>query len=129
MERSVEHIDPFTIHIKGVGIFPNKNYIKIIWSGIEQADPLISIAKSLNTELAELGYKKEKRGFIPHLTIGRVKNAQGKDQLIELIDHYQDVFFDTINVNSLVLKKSTLTPQGPIYETLKIVEITPGGEH
>jgi len=119
MEKSVEQIEQFTIQLKGTGVFPNKNYIKVIWVGIEQAEHLSLISTFLNKELERLGYKKDKRGFKPHLTIGRVKNAQGKDQLIGLIEQYSEVLFDEILVDSILLKKSTLTPKGPIYETKK----------
>ena len=123
MENAIDNIKPFLIQLKGTGVFPNKNYIKIIWIGIEQADSLSTISSSLNKQLENLGYKKEKRGFKPHLTIGRVKNAKGKDQLIHLIDFYKNTLFKEILVDCILLKKSTLTPKGPIYETITTVKM------
>jgi 2'-5' RNA ligase len=123
MQSAVKDIDPFSIQLKGMGVFPNQNYIKIIWIRIENTESLSLISSILNTKLASIGYKKEKRGFRAHLTIGRVKNSKGKDQLINLINQYQHVLFDEIQVDRIFLKKSILTPQGPIYETIKTVTI------
>ena len=122
IQNSVQDIQPFPIQLKGTGVFPNQNYIKVIWIGIEKAEKMSLISSSLNTQLSPLGFKKEKRGFNPHLTIGRVKSANGKDQLIQIIDKYKEIIFDEIIVDCIYLKKSTLTPQGPIYETIKEIK-------
>ena len=123
MENTMEKMKPYSIQLKGTGVFPNHNYIKIIWIGIEQAELLSIISSSLNSQLVKLGYKKEKRGFNPHLTIARVKSAKGKDQLIHLIEKYKDIIFDEVLIDCILLKKSTLTPQGPIYETITKVKM------
>jgi len=124
MKNSVKELKPFTIQLKGTGVFPNQNYIKVIWIGIEKAESLSIIFNSLNKQLAGLGYTIDKRGFKPHLTIGRLKNANDKDQLINVINKYKDNMFSEINVDSIYLKKSTLTPHGPIYETINKVNIS-----
>ena len=123
IQHAVKNIEPFSIQLKGTGVFPNQNYIKVVWIGIQNAEPISTIASSVNADLTALGFKKENRGFKPHLTIGRVKTARGKEQLLKIINQYQDILFDEISVDSILLMKSTLTPQGPIYtikETIKI---------
>ena len=37
-------IDPFNIKLKGAGVFPNQNYIKVIWIGIKMGEHIESIA-------------------------------------------------------------------------------------
>jgi len=123
IQNSIQDIQPFSIQLKGTGVFPNQNYIKVIWVGIEKTEKMSLISSSLNTQLSTLGFKEEKRGFKPHLTIGRVKSAIGKDQLISIIDKYREIIFDKIIIDCIYLKKSTLTPKGPIYEILKEIKI------
>jgi RNA 2',3'-cyclic 3'-phosphodiesterase len=67
--------------------------------------------------------KKESRGFSPHLTVGRVKTARKKEQLLKVIEHYNNEEFSIQEINSIVLKKSELTPKGPIYTTLREVRL------
>lgn len=118
MNETIKEIPPFSIQLKGTGVFPNENYIKVLWIGIEHTKPLEFIAKELDNKLANLGYKKEQRKFSAHLTLGRVRSAKAKDELIALIHETKELFIADILVNSIQLKKSTLTPAGPIYETL-----------
>lgn len=123
MNKAVSSIEPHKILLQSAGVFPNRNYIKVVWIGIKQAEHLSKIASFLNENLTNLGFKKEKRDFSAHLTIARVKSAHGKEEIISLIDDYRETLFEEISINAIKLKKSTLTPQGPIYETIKTISL------
>jgi 2'-5' RNA ligase len=123
MKESVNGIKPFPITLRGTGVFPNQNYVKVIWVGINDAGHIEPIARAIDTSLAPLGFKKENRGFSPHLTIGRLKTARNKDTLLKIIEHYNTEEFTVQEVQSIVLKKSELTPKGPIYTTLREVRL------
>jgi 2'-5' RNA ligase len=121
ISSTVAEIKPFEITMKGTGVFPNESYLKVIWVGISPVDIIASISKTLDEKLATLGFKKEKKNFSPHLTIGRVRSAKNKNELIKVIEKYKETTFKTFQVSSIKLKKSQLTPQGPIYSNLKEV--------
>lgn len=120
---SIKDVKPFNIKLKNLGVFPNINYIKVLWIGIEHGEQLSVIAKNIDERLNKIGFKKEKRSFSPHLTIGRIKNAKNKEKLIEIIDKYQGFEFKEEKIQKIFLKKSQLTPQGPIYTDLKAIKI------
>ena len=82
-----------------------------------------TISNSIDEKLSKLSFKKEKRGFSPHLTIGRVKTAKNKQRLLEIIENYVDVEFSRQEINSIKLKKSDLTSKGPIYTTIREVAL------
>jgi len=123
MHDAVKGIDPFAVKIKGTGVFPNEKYIKVIWIGLENSQIIGTIAKRIDEQLAALGFTKEKRGFSSHLTIGRVKTAKQKEHLVKTIEKYADVEFGEQHIRSIKLKKSELTPKGPIYTTIKEVKL------
>jgi len=123
IKDSVKNIEPFEISFKGTGVFPNENYIKIIWIGITNIEPLKIISQKIDDKLQRLGYKKEKKNFSAHLTIGRVKTSAGKEQIIDVLNQYKEKEFFKLTVNKIELKQSTLTPQGPIYKTLKEINL------
>lgn len=123
MKESIKGIKPFPIILRGTGVFPNQNYIKVIWVGIIDTGHIEPIAHAIDTSLASLGFKKENRGFSPHLTVGRVKTARNKEKLLKVIEHYNDEEFTVQEVQSIVLKKSELTSKGPIYTTLREVRL------
>ncbi len=119
MNYSVKEVEPFEINLKGAGVFPNERYIKVIWIGIENGESISKIVSKLDEKITTLGFQKEKRKFSAHLTIARVKNVKNKEKLIQIIEKYRNIEFGKIKINSIKLKKSTLTPKGPIYTTLK----------
>lgn len=113
----VDDFDSFEIKIKGCGAFPNNNHIKVIWVGIDDESILKNLHDKLDKEFTRLGFDKDKK-FSSHLTIGRMKSAKNKDKVKSVIEEFQDVEIGTMNVDKIILKKSTLTPSGPIYEDL-----------
>jgi len=123
IKESVLTIKPFPITLKGTGVFPNQNYIKVIWIGITDDGNIETIVRAIDEKLGSLGFKKENRRFSPHLTVGRVKTARNKNQLLKVIGNYKAVEFTIQNVHSITIKKSELTPNGPIYTTLREVQL------
>lgn len=118
MKDAVAGIQPFTMKLKGTGAFPNLKRISVIWAGLENAAALGEIAEKIDVGLKLLGFQPERRKFSPHITIARVKNSKNKDRLVRVIQQFSDTEFEEVPVNRIILKKSLLTPQGPIYSDI-----------
>lgn len=118
----VNDFDSFKIKIKGCGAFPNTKRIKVIWLGLEDDEIVKKLHDELDKEFVKLGFDKDKK-FSSHLTIGRMKSAKGKNKVKSTIEEFSDVEIGEMSVEKIILKKSTLTPQGPIYEDLEIFEL------
>ena len=114
--------EPFNIKIKGCGAFPNNNHIKVIWVGIDEDTIIKQLHDKLDNEFARIGIDKDKK-FSTHLTIGRMKSAKNKNKVKSVIEEFSDVEIGEMEVTKISLKKSTLTPQGPIYEDLIVFEL------
>jgi 2'-5' RNA ligase len=111
---------PFDVKIQGVGAFPDARYPRVVWAGITQgANDLRSISSQLEPHLTALGFAPDPKGFSPHLTIARVRGGRNKAELAEFITDNDDFEFGVVRAACLRLKKSDLTPKGPIYSTLK----------
>ena len=123
MNDAVKEIDPFEIQLKGAGVFPDQKYIRVMWIGMKNGEQIGEIVNKIDEQITKLGFKKEKRGFSAHLTIARVKSAKNKEKLLQVIEKYRDIEFGNFKVDSIKLKKSELTPKGPIYTTLKEIKI------
>lgn len=122
VERTIKNYSSFDLNIKNCGCFPNKNVIKVLWLGLEDGSPIKDLQKDLDNEFKKLGFKKE-RNFISHLTIGRVKSPKNKKEIRETIEKLENIEIGQMKVSRISLKKSTLTPQGPIYEDIKVFEL------
>lgn len=119
--RVVEGISfqPFTARIERVGVFPNLRRPRVVWAGItEGASRLEEMWSEVDGKLSRLGFERERRRFSPHITIGRVRSGRNRDKLVHEISSLSDYVFSDLHVDRVVLKKSVLTPRGPIYTTL-----------
>jgi 2'-5' RNA ligase len=111
---------PFDARINGLGAFPDLHYPRVVWAGItEGADQMKNVFSQLEPRLQRLGFTPDPKGFNPHLTIARVKSGKNKAHLAEFITKNATYDFGTVNAKCLRLKKSDLTPRGPVYATLK----------
>lgn len=122
VEKVTKNHKPFNINIKGSGAFPNENRIKVIWIGLTENKYLKSLQKDLDNEFSKLGFDLEKN-YQSHLTIGRMRNARNKRNIQDKIEYYHDFEVGEMNVSHIVLKKSTLTSSGPIYENIKVFNL------
>lgn len=125
---------PFTITIQGIGAFPNAQHPRIIWVGIAEGAPaLIALAASVDRACAKLGFPKDVRPFAPHLTIGRLRQAEaaaprpsgqrvrssrGPASLAESLKTADYRGGPPIPVGHVTLFQSTLSPHGPTYTPL-----------
>ena len=113
-EEKLENYHAFPLHIKGTGVFPHPGYMRVVWLGIEDPTKFSELQKDLDHEFGKMGFKKE-RSYTPHLTIARVKGSHNKEFLADKLKELQDIEIGEMSVEKLVLKKSELTPVGPIY--------------
>ena len=111
--------NPFEIEVHGVGAFPNSRRPRVIWIGVNQnAERINNLKTEIDSRLKELGYKHDKKRFTPHATIARVRYIKDATKLTMNIDELVDSPIGSMTVSKFNMKKSTLTPSGPIYETL-----------
>jgi len=116
--RAAAGTKPFDIKVKGIGVFPNLRYIRVVWAGVaEGRDDVIGLQQGIDRELGQLGFRPE-RDFVPHLTIARVKTAKQKERLAAFIKEMTDAEFGVTRAQAVELKQSKLTSKGPIYSTL-----------
>ncbi len=69
-------------------------------------------------KLTTLGFKENKK-FEPHLTIFRIKKKIGN--ISSLMQECETVEFGSETVSKIKLKKSVLSPDGPEYSDLMVV--------
>jgi 2'-5' RNA ligase len=113
---------PFTVKLNGLGAFPDVRYPRVVWAGINDgADELRNVFDQLEPRLRGLGFAADSHGFSPHLTIARVRSGRNKTELARLINENVGYEFGSVYADCLRLKRSVLTPKGPIYSTLKEV--------
>ena len=119
--ESVEKVsfEPFKLTLSKIGYFPGGSRINVVWVGVQ--DELYNLRKifyQLSEILDPLGFKLEGKDFTPHVTLCRVKSSRNKDRLLDKIKELSNIEFGVEEVTEIFIKKSTLTPKGPIYENI-----------
>lgn len=111
--------EPTEITVSGVRLHPKKRP-RLVWADAGDNGWCAARVAELDEILAPLGIARETRIFTPHITIARIKRYDPslRAAAAEVSDHV----FGRMRVDTIALKKSTLTPQGPVYED--IMEIT-----
>jgi 2'-5' RNA ligase len=87
-----------------------------VWCAIDDAGKGRGVFLAVESVLAPLGFSRETRAFMPHATLARVKMAD--PTLFRCLEKLKDAPCGSCTVSGLKLKKSTLTPRGPVYEDI-----------
>ncbi|MCK9276924.1 MAG: RNA 2',3'-cyclic phosphodiesterase [Methanoculleus sp.] len=89
---------------------------RVVWCDATDAGEGAALARQVDDLLAPLGFPRESRPFRPHVTLARVKEFH--PSLIPQVACTPREPAGKFCVESIKLKKSTLTPRGSVYEDL-----------
>lgn len=116
-------VEPFEATFGGLGVFPSFDYISVVWLGVEAGSAeLVRLQEPIERHLVEAGFDPEDHDFTPHVTLARMNHAGGKEQVQSTVRE-RDPTVGTMTVEDVQLTESTLTPEGPVYETRHRVEL------
>lgn len=127
LERLAEESSPFSLQVKGAGVFPGTTRPRVVWLGLGgQMHQLEELCRRLSSLLSEQGIPSEKRPFRGHLTIGRVKDRIDPERLRVQLTELATVETRPFSADRICLFKSDLKPGGAVYTPLVMVR-TGGG--
>jgi len=110
----------FSISFASIGVFPKPNSPRVIWIGTNDGvNELEKLAEMIRSKMSHLGFSPDKK-FKPHVTIFRVKNKI--EYISSKLEKFSSCYFGKQTVSEIKLKKSELTPNGPIYTDLLVVK-------
>ena len=108
----------FSANVTGTGVFPNEEKPRVLWVGLDEpTGTLFKLAQAIDARMHRYGFEKEKRAFVPHLTIGRVKEAR----IAEIIRSLQEkpLAARPAHFNEIIFMQSELHAAGSIYTPLR----------
>jgi 2'-5' RNA ligase len=94
----------------------NKNRPHTVWCTIQDTGESERLFVLIEDSLAPLGFARETRRFTAHATIARVKSFD--PSLFTALGTLNAASYGSCRISGMKLKKSTLLPQGPVYEDL-----------
>lgn len=126
LRETVESMDlaPFTIECGELGVFPSREYIRVIWLGVTTGDTeLRRLHEAIEAQTVDLGFDPEAHSFTPHVTLARMDHAGGKDRIHSVLDE-REPETESMTLDAVSLMESTLTDDGPVYETVERFELS-----
>jgi len=123
-QEAVKGVGPFKIRIRGVSGFPSAKNPRVIWIGVEDQSGLLrELQMRVEKGLEELGFKREERGYTPHLTLGRLRSGKEKGAITEALKDIGDSDLGTMEIGEITLFRSQLKPTGAEYTKLKNIPL------
>jgi RNA 2',3'-cyclic 3'-phosphodiesterase len=111
--------------VRGVGVFPSLNKPSILWAGIETLQGnLETLQQAAESGARQIGIAPEAKTFHPHITLARFKKQEDSRSAAQLITPYLSQgmppeFGNEFRASNVVLFRSTLTKNGPVYKILQ----------
>lgn len=116
-------ISNFKLQIAETGVFPNARSARVLWIDVkDEAGNLAKINDLLEAECEKIGFAKEKRKFVPHLTVGRVRDSEKAGELAK--KHLENKFEPAeFEISEIVIYESKLLPTGSVYSVVSKHEL------
>jgi RNA 2',3'-cyclic 3'-phosphodiesterase len=112
---------PAEVSLSRTGAFPSWRRARVLWMGLDDPKKLLSgLASDLNHGYEALGYRSERRGFTPHLTLARFKVPVALRDSVRL----QATDRPPFRVERITLWCSRLHPNGARYEVVHTQELS-----
>jgi len=123
IREEVKNFGEFKIYYSKLGCFPNMKFPRVIWIGCRtENEKIFSLSSIIENIGRDFNFDREKTKFHPHITLGRVKNNKGINEILELMKEIN--FEETIeNISEISVMKSTLKSSGSTYTILDKISL------
>ena len=117
---------PVEMRFRGVGFFPDARRPRVAWCGVEASPNLAQIVADIERALEPLGIPREKRQFVPHLTLARFDSHKGLEPLLRAADELKSCDFGTARETEFYLYESILKRSGAEYRKVETYSFVKG---
>ena len=117
--RNVHSAAPVDFAFRGVGFFPDDRRPSTFWCGVEASKNLVPLATDISKSLEPLGIENERRAFVPHLTLARIKSNADARALVTASKDWAGKLFGTARAAEFRLLSSDLKPSGAVHTLIE----------
>lgn len=120
VSKVLENQKSFTIEFNHTGIFGARYAPRVLWLGMQQTpEELLSLEEKILTAFDDIGYLRDRQNFVPHLTLGRIKDLCEKQYFQKVVQAIEQKSYIRQEVNEIILFQSILRPEGAVYKVVK----------
>lgn len=117
--QSIAHTnEEIKLSIDDLDYFRGENILRVVWLGLQgERQSILDIKKDIDDKMNNLGFPKEKKDFIPHITLGR--RVIFNNRIHSIKEQLKDDLNYNFTLKKLVLYKSEVKDKKRIYTQLK----------
>jgi len=127
LQAACQGAGPFQLALSHVGAFPDLRMPRVLWVSLSgELEPLRELQGRIESAMQRLGFPAERRRFSPHITLGRVRDGVSPGQRRRVGDAFGKTSVEGASpwhVEGVSLMRSTLTPEGAIYDHLSQIAL------
>jgi RNA 2',3'-cyclic 3'-phosphodiesterase len=116
---AVSKEDAFEISIEKVKIFGSRYKPTVIWIGAEDGGDMKHLFARVRHELEKIGLPGDRQNFVPHLTLGRIRELTDLNHFQRVLNECADYQAGKNIVSELILYESRLEKTGAVHIPLK----------
>lgn len=98
--------DPFTIAVRGTGVFPPRGRPTVLWAGVADSALLATLHATIAAAIQACGLPVEHRPYMPHVTLARLTPAVPRAWIARFLAHTTDLDLADIQVEQFQLYHS-----------------------
>lgn len=117
----------FLLALNETGVFPHANSPQVLWVGLDDETQTLTSLKTKIDEIAfQAGFAVDRRSFVPHITLGRVKFLKPASALLHQLLSAELPSLEW-HVQAVNWYRSILKPSGAEYSIVEKFELNNGG--
>ena len=110
----------FTMDFNRTGIFGSRYAPRVLWLGMQNTpQELYDLEEDTLTAFDNIGYLRDRQNFVPHITLGRIKELCEKQYFQKIVSGIEQKSYIKQEVNEIILFQSFLRPEGAVYKEVK----------
>ena len=114
----------FTMDFNRTGIFGSRYAPRVLWLGMQKTpQELYDLEEDTLSTFDKLGYLRDRQNFVPHITLGRIKELCEKQYFQKVVAATEQKSYIKQDVNEIILFQSILRPEGAFYKEIKKFEL------
>ena len=105
----------FSLQLSGVGAFEKGGRVTALWVGVDRSSALDHLQAKIETALHRAGLERERRRFVPHVTLGRLDGAP-EAKVAAWVQAHNLFRSEPVAIGHFTLFSSRLGKEQAVYE-------------
>jgi len=118
---------PVEVAVEGLALFPSPKRPRVVSGRVAAGDGLVALQAAVERGLAKAGFAAERRGYRPHVTVGRLKgtrDAAGLAASLAEVSGGEEI--GSFTADEIVVFQSELRKGGAVHTPLARMELAGG---